>query len=311
LGRFKSRVSSVSRETATPAASGDLTSAVRDALVGRASNAIRFAGDDGEAVSPACGKMLRTRFAARLTEARPGAIDVRALGAACAAIELAHTASLYHDDVIDNAAVRRGVPTLWRSTSPSAAVLIGDLLLSEAMELVLEIEDGRLVRTFISKVKEVCTAEVEQELILRGRELDEQTCVRLARQKTGPLFAFLGIVCGGSDGRLRAALEEAGYAVGTAYQLTDDLVDCTGSEERTGKTLGTDALRRKFTLAHARGDAKQRVRERVVRLCCGAVDGVRAWPDVAAGLERFLTGDLGPILERHVGHIPLDARCAI
>lgn len=302
---------SVARETTTATDRMDLVANVRELLSECAANVTPVIDGKTVVVPLSRGKMLRTRFAVRVMGRETGMVARRGLASACAAIELAHTASLCHDDVIDNAFVRRNQPALWRSTSASGAVLIGDLLLCEAMELLLETEGGRFTRAFISKVKEVCTAEVEQELVLRGKELDERTCVRLARQKTGPLFAFVGMVCGGRDARLSAALEEAGYAIGTAYQLTDDLVDCVGEEEITGKTLGTDALRRKFTLAHFDGDRRGRVREHVGRLCRDALQGLRPWPEIAGGLECFVASELGPVFQEYVGHIPLDARCAI
>lgn len=304
-------MSSAVKETETSTIHGDLVAAVRDLVAVRAANVAPLAGGEDVILPIACGKMLRTRFGAQLTGRRAGQIDAGSLRAVCAAVELVHTASLCHDDVVDNGVMRRSRPALWRSTGPSGAVLVGDLLLCEAMALLLETEGGRFAGAYISKVKEVCSAELEQELLLRGKELDERTCVRLARQKTGPLFALIGLVCGGGDARLSAALEEAGYAIGTAYQLTDDLLDCTGSQETTGKTLGTDALRRKFTLAQVGGDRRGRVREYVASLCNGALADLQPWPDVATGLECFLVSDLGPILNEYVGQVPLDARCAI
>ncbi len=79
------------------------------------------------------GKLLRTRFAARLVEHHAARGDIGTLKSACAAVEISHTASLCHDDVIDNGVLRRASPTLWTLTSPSAAVLIGDLLLCKSM----------------------------------------------------------------------------------------------------------------------------------------------------------------------------------
>ncbi|MDP6439180.1 MAG: polyprenyl synthetase family protein [Candidatus Brocadiia bacterium] len=252
------------------------------------------------------GKMLRTRFAAAVQPplsavqpplGREG--DWSVLEIACAATELVHTASLCHDDVIDNALMRRAGPTLWRTTSASGAVLIGDLLLCEATGLLLELEGGAYVRAFVSKVREMCAAEARQELT-RGREKPpEAECLRLARAKTGALFAFLGRVCGGEEETLRSALEEAGYRVGTAYQLADDLLDVFGSEEVAAKTLGTDARRRKFTLASA---ADERVvRGHITRLCGSALERLGPWPWARSGLERFFTVDLRPVFERFGG----------
>jgi geranylgeranyl pyrophosphate synthase len=179
-------------------------------------------------------------------------------------------------------------------------VLVGDVLLCEAMRLVVEGEE-RLVRPFLSKVREVCLAEAEQEIPLRGATLDEETCLRIARSKTGPLFAFVGLACGGEDARLSSALEEAGYRLGTAYQLFDDLVDVLGDEGAAKKTLGTDARRRKFTLPQTSDRGPSRTAAHVERLLGEAVECAAEWPEARAGLEDYVARDLGPVLESHLG----------
>ncbi len=244
------------------------------------------------------GKMLRGRLAARLALAEHCPAEPATVAAAAAACELAHTASLCHDDVIDNDLLRRGCPTLWRTTGRSAAVLIGDLLLCEGTDLLLETADGRCLRPFLAKVKETCTAEAEQELCWRGRRPDLGNGLRLARQKTGPLFAFAALVCGGSDGRMSTALEEAGYCVGTAYQLADDLADICGAEGAAGKTLGSDRRRGRLTLAHGSADERSRLRQRIKGLHTAALEALEEWPPMREGLDRFFAHDLGPAIER-------------
>ncbi len=253
------------------------------------------------------GKMLRTRLAARLVPRGATRPDHAVLRSACAAIELAHTASLCHDDVIDNALMRRAMPVLWRATSTSSAVLIGDLLLCEAIELLLNEGGGRHLELFVSKVREVCVAETEQELKLRGKGLDEETCLQLARGKTGPFFAFVGRVCG-DEHALSLALEEAGYRIGTAYQLADDLLDVTGSERVSGKTLGTDLGRGSFTLAQDPADGSRIVREHVARLCRSALSCVAEWPEVKDALAQYLVHDLQPVFDRQLAHLDIDVR---
>lgn len=243
------------------------------------------------------GKMLRTRFAAQLVTAGL-CVRTATLERVCAATELIHTASLCHDDVIDNAVIRRFRPTLWRETSPSGAVLIGDLLLCEALDLLLDAENGRYTRAFVAKVRELCSAEAEQELVQRGEQLDEPACLRIARGKAGSLFAFIGEVCGGDDAELSAALEEAGYAIGAAYQLSDDLLDIVGDEDVAGKTLRTDAERRKFTLPHVSEERGALVWRHVAALCGAARSSVAAWPEIQNALEQFLACDLQPALDR-------------
>ena len=217
------------------------------------------------------GKMLRTALAARLSEHASRPLNIETLVRSCAAVELVHTASLLHDDVIDRGLIRRGVKTFWKAVTPSVAVLTGDLLLCVALDIIQKTEKGRYSELFSDKIREVCRAEIEQELVFRGKELDESICLRLAREKTGPLFAIAGKVCGGENQELSSALEESGYLVGTAYQLADDLLDIVGNENICGKTLGTDIERGKFTLPHIL-DAPQRIIDEISDLCNSALE---------------------------------------
>ncbi len=244
------------------------------------------------------GKMLRTRLAGRLLAACPDQVDRATVALACGAIELTHSASLCHDDVVDNGLMRRGMPALWKSAGSSGAILVGDVLLCEAMDLILEMPDVRYVGAFVSKVKEVVSAEAEQELMLRGRDLDEETCLRLARSKTGPLFGFVGYVCGGDNETLSHAVQESGYRIGTAYQLIDDLIDSAGSEDISGKTLGTDLMRKKFTLSQAGSEGEQRLGELVRQLCESALAGVSTWPEIRNALAMFLNVDLRGVIDQ-------------
>lgn len=242
------------------------------------------------------GKMLRTRFGARLAFAGTPRVEPSILEDACAATELLHTATLCHDDVIDNAALRRSVPALWKVTAPSAAILIGDWLLCGAIRLLAGHEGTRHLTAFLDKVQETCRTEVEHEMAFRGERLDVETCLRLARGKTGPLFSFVGMVCGGEDADLGKALEEAGYCIGTGYQLADDLLDLVGREEDAGKTLGTDAARAKSTLLDSGGDGRLLTREHANTQFRKAWLGLAPWPEVRRGLRAFLDQDLMPVL---------------
>jgi len=157
------------------------------------------------------GKMLRTRLAGRLWASVACGACCETIVAACAAIEMVHTASLCHDDVIDESPLRRHRPALWTVAGRPAAVLTGDLLLSESMDLMLQPQGGLYARSFLAKVRQVVEAETRQELLHRGQMPDMQTCITVARGKTGLLFAFVAEICAGTDPVLRSALEEAGY----------------------------------------------------------------------------------------------------
>ena len=286
----------------------DLLPLAREIIRERLQRLALLAGPPGMLDLLAPGKMLRTRLAARLAAEGAARLGHRFLANICAATEIIHTASLCHDDLIDNGRVRRGRPTFWRSTRPSAAVLVGDILLCDAIRLLIDTDGGRYVSAFVEKTREVCAGEAEQELRMRGGRPDEATLLRLARMKTGPLFAFVAMAAGGDDAELSAALEEAGYCIGTAYQLADDLLDVCGDERSAGKTLGTDALRRKFTLPQA---SQQAARERIGAQCSAAVECLNTWPRARRAVTLFLSCDLQPVFDLCDLHLDLCERFSV
>lgn len=283
----------------------DVVSRVRRLVAERLDKAASAAGIEQDQLLP--GKMLRTRLAARVADGSPPA----ALVPGCAATELVHTASLCHDDVIDNAFIRRARPTLWKATSLSRAVLVGDLLLCEAVDIVVHSAAVEYLSEFVDKLRRVIEAETEQELILRGRLVDEDTCLRLARDKTGPLFALCAKLSGGADAALGDALDEAGYNIGTAYQLADDLFDLMAGESRAGKTLGTDLARGKFTLPQAAARGAASTRRHIVALCGSALDCLAHWPRQREGLAQFIARDLQPVFRRHDPDLDLCERLGL
>jgi geranylgeranyl pyrophosphate synthase len=245
----------------------------------------------------ASGKMLRSRL---IFHVGPAAhVPHATLVHAAAAVELVHGASLLHDDVIDGGYLRRGAPTFWVERGISAAILVGDMLLFKAVELMCEVEQGRLTPLLVKLTGEVCDAESEQELLLRGVTPTWENCIRIARRKTGALFAFAAGACGGFDPPLTSALVESGYAVGTAYQLADDILDANGSEEESGKSLGSDEARGK-TAVGALGPREQA--EAIVsieNLCRQSEDSLAPWPAVERAWRTFMNADMRPALRKH------------
>ena len=254
-------------------------------------------------VADACfGKMLRTNLAVSFLGDRPEGWT-RGLENVCAAVELLHTASLFHDDVIDGATIRRGKPSLWKLYSQNGAILLGDVLYCKALMLLTESEGSVHLRPLVKKAYEVCVAESEQELINRGHELDVESCIKIGRSKTGPFFAIIGRVCGFGDSALADALEEAGYLIGTAYQLADDLLDEIGDDAVAGKTLGTDRLRKKFTVAHRGGSMRNVISDAFQQLCENSLQLLEPWPEKQDGLRDYIKTMLLPscsgILQEH------------
>ncbi len=256
-----------------------------------------------EALGP--GKMLRTRLAARLVTCGAAPADVERCRLLCAATEIAHTATLCHDDIIDNAFLRRRRPALWRSIGANAAVLAGDLLLCASYALVAQTGDPACVAGFARKLSEVCSAEAEEELGVPVDVRDAETCLRLARGTTGPLFAVVARAAAEPEGTLPDALEEAGYLIGTAYQLADDLLDVVGDPDQAGKTLRRDALRGKATLPGVSEHGRRETRARVRALCLQALQTLNSWPSARRAVRTFLSEDLQPVLDRHIRNMSL------
>jgi len=242
------------------------------------------------------GKMLRGRLMFRVGAVTDASVDT--LTRSAAAIELLHTASLLHDDVIDGAVLRRSVPAFWVTKGASGAVLLGDLLMCQAFKLVNEAEvNKRLISVLIDQISEMCEAETEQELILKGQIPDWPTCVSIARRKTGSLFAFAGFVAGGIDDRLCDALKDASYSAGTAYQLADDLFDAYGNPDQAGKSLGNDAIAGKITAASSWRLSNVEPQAYIEQLLRDSEEKLQPWPAVAGAWRDYLKTDLATVIE--------------
>ena len=241
------------------------------------------------------GKMLRSRLAYRLgTAART---PRRTLVHASAAVEMIHSASLLHDDVIDGATLRRNLPTFWTRRGTTGAVLLGDMLLFKALDLICQVEEGRHTHELVLRTGELCEGESEQEILLKGLPPRLEACVRIARQKTGALFAFAAYVAGCDRPGCREACREAGYELGTAYQMADDLLDVSGAEDFAGKTLGTDAARDIMTAAGLL-DSGTDPAECIEQLTGDAIGRLAPWPQLQQGLRHYLAEDIRPAIDR-------------
>ena len=242
------------------------------------------------------GKMLRARMLLRMgaTTGVPAEDSLRA----ATAIELIHVASLLHDDVIDEGRMRRGQPAVWVQDGVKSAVLLGDLMVSRAYGLVQQSGNGSIAEVLVESIQEMCEAETHQELVLKGCTADWDTCVDVARRKTGSLFAFAAYAGAGPSAALRAALREAGYGVGTAYQLADDIFDAHGDPQCSDKTLGTDAVNDKPTSASAADTAGLDPELYVWNLCDSAGASLSQWPEVLDAWDAFMTHDMKPAMEQ-------------
>jgi octaprenyl-diphosphate synthase len=195
------------------------------------------------------GKRVRPQIVVHASHVGPGpranVVDV------AAAAELVHNASLLHDDVIDEAPLRRGRETARMRWGNAHSVLAGDHLMSCALGLLLDCGVPGLVRTMLTTMGRLVEAEVVQ-LAHRGRLLpDETQYYRVVRGKTAALFAWCadaGARAGAAEEAVCTALADYGEEIGVAFQILDDLLDLSGSSEELGKSLFTDIAQGVATL---------------------------------------------------------------
>ena len=166
-------------------------------------------------------------------------------------IELVHLATLVHDDVMDEAEIRRGRLTLAANWGNETAVLFGDCLFAQALKLAASFPTPEICRAVAMATKTVCSGEILQNQQRHNFHLPQRDYFKVLKMKTGELFALscdLGAFLNGSAPAHRAALRRFGLALGTAYQVYDDCLDLFGSEAVAGKSLGTDLIKGKPTL---------------------------------------------------------------
>jgi octaprenyl-diphosphate synthase len=166
-------------------------------------------------------------------------------------MELIHIATLVHDDVMDEAERRRAQPTVNARWGNSLSVLLGDCLFAHALNLSAQFENCEIGRIIARSAREICSGEMIQTQRRFDLGLGIDDYLRIVRMKTGSLFAAaaeLGAIISEAQRDTVDTLKDFGMRVGTAYQIYDDCLDIAGEENVTGKTLGTDLRKGKFTL---------------------------------------------------------------
>src|SRR6266513_2079512 len=166
-------------------------------------------------------------------------------------VELIHLATLVHDDVMDEADRRRAQPTANARWGNSLSVLLGDCLFAHALTLSTSFENANIGRAIARTAATVCSGEMIQTQRRFDLNLGVQDYLRIVEMKTGSLFsaaAELAAVISEANPSVIERFKNFGFQIGTAYQIYDDCVDLAGNERATGKTLGTDLRKGKFTL---------------------------------------------------------------
>jgi geranylgeranyl pyrophosphate synthase len=168
-----------------------------------------------------------------------------------AAVEMLHTATLVHDDIIDGALVRRGNPTLNSTWSPGATILTGDYLFARAADLAAQTDSVTVMRLFAQALMTICNGELHQLFNARQPLVDRDDYYQRIFAKTGSLFVLAGEAAGvlaGVDKEARSNLRSFGRELGIAFQIVDDILDFVGSEAQVGKPLGSDLAQGLVTL---------------------------------------------------------------
>lgn len=195
------------------------------------------------------GKQIRPALVA-LSGAAAGRLN-DSLVTVAVIIEMVHLATLVHDDIMDEAEMRRRRPTVSANWGNEISVLLGDCLFAHAVTLAASFPTPEVCRAVAMATNTVCTGEILQTNQRRRFNLTRADYFKALRMKTGELFALscdMGAHLAGATPAGRTALREYGMALGTAYQIYDDCLDLFGSEEAVGKSLGTDLACGKITL---------------------------------------------------------------
>ncbi len=205
-----------------------------------------------------------------------------------AVVEFIHTATLLHDDVVDESDLRRGNRTANALFGNAASVLVGDFLYSRAFQMMVSVGSMRIQQVLADATNTIAEGEVLQLLNCHNADIDIPQYLRVIRYKTAKLFeaaARLGAILSGAPAEVEEGLARYGMHLGTAFQLVDDVLDYSGDEDATGKHLGDDLAEGKPTLplihAMQQGSAAQSacVRHAIEE------GGRNAFPEVMAAIR--------------------------
>ena len=181
-----------------------------------------------------------------------------------AIVEFIHTATLLHDDVVDESAMRRGKSTANHLFGNAASVLVGDFLYSRAFQMMVKLQNMRVMDVLSEATNIISEGEVLQLMNIHNADVTEQEYLKVIHFKTAKLFEAatrLGAVISGANSTDETALAQYGMRLGTAFQLIDDVLDLSGDVNQIGKNLGDDLAEGKPTLplliAMHRGNAKE------------------------------------------------------
>ena len=236
---------------------------VDEVIADRLSSGVPLVGQVAQYIISAGGKRLRPVILL-LTS---GALDYQETHkySTAAVVEFIHTATLLHDDVVDESTLRRGRPTANQNFGNPASVLVGDFLYSRAFQMMVQAGNMRVMQVLADATNIISEGEVQQLMNMHDASLDEAAYLHVIRSKTAILFeasSRLAAILAQASPEIEAACAEYGQALGTAFQVIDDVLDYEGNAAEMGKNLGDDLREGKATLplilAMQRGTPPQR-----------------------------------------------------
>ncbi|MFC2948310.1 heptaprenyl diphosphate synthase component II [Virgibacillus sediminis] len=195
------------------------------------------------------GKRIRPVFV--VLAGHMGNYDLERVKKAAVSLELIHMATLVHDDVIDDAALRRGEPTIKSLYDNRVAMYTGDYILARALEEITTIKQANVHRLLAKTIVEVSIGEIEQIKDKYNWDQNLRDYLRRIKRKTALLIATsckLGGLVSGLDEKKAKKLYQYGYYIGMSYQIIDDILDFTSTEQELGKPVGNDLLQGNITL---------------------------------------------------------------
>ena len=213
------------------------------------------------------GKRIRPVFV--LLAGKFGHYDINVIKNVAVSLELIHMASLVHDDVIDDAELRRGKPTIKAKWDNRTAMYTGDYIFARALELITQIDKPFAHQILANTLVELCIGEIEQIKDKYNYEQNVRNYFRRIKRKTAILIAVscqLGAIAADVDEETHKKLYRFGYNVGMSYQIIDDVLDFTGTEKELGKPAGDDLHQGNITLPVLFAMEDARIREEIVKV---------------------------------------------
>ena len=223
--------------------------AVNSVIRAKLQSEVSLVNQVGEYIINAGGKRIRPMLAVLFANAH--GYQGRAHHHLAAIIEFIHTATLLHDDVVDESSLRRGRKTANALFGNAASILVGDFLYTRSFQMMVELKNMRIMEILADATNVIAEGEVLQLLNMHDPDVTEARYLQVIRSKTAKLFeasTALGALIAGADAQATSDAEEYGRSLGTAFQLIDDVLDYSGNATDIGKNVGDDLREGKPTL---------------------------------------------------------------